>query len=88
MTKHARTRSQQRGIPPMAIDLLLQFGATVPLGGGATKVYLDKAARRKLHAYAGPLAASVYQHLNIYAVLGADSGLITVAHRCEPIHRQ
>lgn len=72
----------------MALNLLLQFGATVPLGGGATKVYLDKAARRKLHACAGPLAASVDQHLNIYAVLGADSGLINLAHRSETIHRQ
>lgn len=69
MTKHARTRSQQRGIPTLAIDIPLQFGVTVPLDGGATKEYLDKAARRKLHAYAGPLAASVDQYLNVYAVL-------------------
>lgn len=87
MTKHAQIRSQQRCISPLMIDLLLQFGAKQPAGGGANKVYFDKAARRRLHAYAGPMASLLDQHLDIYAVLGEDDQVVTVAHRYEHIQR-
>jgi hypothetical protein len=87
MTKHADIRSQQRGISPMMIDLLLQFGEKEPAGGGASKVYLNKSARRKLRAYAGALAPLVDQHLDIYAVVGRDNQIVTVGHRYEHIQR-
>jgi hypothetical protein len=87
MTKHAQTRSQQRGISPMMVDLLMQFGVKEPAGSGATKVFLNKEAKRKLTAYAGRLASHLQQHLDIYAVLSADDEVITVAHRIEHIQR-
>ena len=49
MTGHAAVRSQQRAIPPMLIDLLMQFGARESAGDGASKMYFDKAARRKIN---------------------------------------
>jgi hypothetical protein len=87
MTKHAQTRSQQRGISPMMVDLLMQFGVKEPAGSGATKVFLNKEGKRKLTAYAGRLASHLQQHLDIYAVLSADDEVITVAHRIEHIQR-
>ncbi len=87
MTKHAEVRSQQRGISPLMIDLLLQFGEKEPAGGGASKVYLNKPARRKLHAYAGALAPLIDQHLDIYAVVSHDDQIVTIGHRYEHIQR-
>lgn len=87
MTKHAEIRSKQRGISPLMIDLLLKFGEEEPAGGGARKVYLNKPARRKLHAYAGALAPLIDQHLDIYAVVSHDYQIVTVGHRYEHTQR-
>lgn len=87
MSHHARIRSQQRAIPPILIDLLTQFGTSLPAGGGTSRVFFDKAARRRVKAYAGPLAGLLDQHLDVYAVLDSDGRVITTAHRTERIRR-
>lgn len=87
LTKHAHIRSQQRAIPPLMIDLLLQLGATEKAVGGVCKIFFDKASRRRVQAYAGPLASLLEQHLDIYAVVGNNSEVITVGYRSERIRR-
>jgi hypothetical protein len=87
MTNHACARSQQRGIPQFTIDLLMKFGKTEPVGEGVSKVFFDKAARRRLNAYFGPLASLLQEHLDVYAVLGPNCEVITTAHRTERIRR-
>lgn len=87
LTKHARIRSQQRAIPQLMVDLLLQWGATEKAFGGATKVFFDKASRRRVQAYAGPIAPLLDQHLDLYAVVGCDNQIITVGYRNERIQR-
>ena len=87
MTRHAQVRSQQRAIPGLLIDLLLQFGASERAGNGASKLFFDKAARRRVQAYAGPLAPLLSEHLDLYAVVASDSSVITVGHRLEKIRR-
>lgn len=87
MTKHAQDRRQQRCIPPMVEDLLMKFGTTVYLGGGCTKLFFDKRARRKVQAYAGPIAAKLNEHLDAYLVLSQSDDPITVAHLYERIQR-
>lgn len=87
ITKHAQCRSQQRGIPPIAVDLLLQFGRREKAGDGACRVFLDKGARKRLRAYAGPLVNALDTHLNIYAIVASDERVITVAHRLERLQR-
>ena len=87
MSNHASVRSQQRAIPPILLDLLIQFGASEPSGDGTSKMYFDKAARRRLKAYAGPLAGLLNEHLDVYAVVSSDSKVITAAHLTERIHR-
>lgn len=87
MTAHANTRSQQRGIPPLVVDLLVQFGHEEPAGAGATKHFFDKRSWRQLRAYAGSLARSIEEHLDTYVVLGPQHEVITVGHRTDHVRR-
>lgn len=80
MTKHAKKRQQQRGIPPIVVDLLLDYGTEVRAPGQqTTKCYFDKPARRRLRLYAGRLAPLFEEYLDYYVVIGADGSVITVA---------
>lgn len=84
---HAAARLQQRAIPPLLVDLLLEFGASVPSGDGTSKYYFDKSAKRRVKAYAGPIARVLNEHLDVYAVVTDDAKVITVGHRYERIRR-
>lgn len=86
-THHATSRMQQRNIPPMMIDLLVEFGASEPSGDGTSKLYFNKPARKKLKAYAGPLADVLESHMDVYAVVTSDMKVVTVGHRLERIRR-
>lgn len=87
LSHHANVRSQQRAISPMLVDLLLQFGTSESAGDGAAKVFFDKEGRRRLAAYAGPVAKLLNDHLDVYAIVGADMQIITVGHRLERMRR-
>lgn len=87
VSKHASIRCQQRAIPPLLIDLLLQFGVSESAGDGASRLFFDKVSRRRVKAYAGTLAGMFEEHLDLYAVVGADNTIVTVAHRLERIRR-
>ncbi len=87
MTQHARIRSQQRAIPPILIDLLLKFGACESVGDGATKMYFNKAARKRVKTYAGALAGLIDAHLDVYAVVSSENQIITTAYLTERIIR-
>lgn len=79
MTKHAKKRQQQRGIPPIVVDLLLDYGTEVRAPGQqTTKCYFDKPARRRLQVYAGPLAPLFEKYLDCYLII-SDGNVITVA---------
>ena len=64
-SRHAQVRSQQRAIPEMMIDLLLQFGCSERASPGACKMFFDKASRRWVNAYAGPLSNLLEKHLDL-----------------------
>lgn len=87
LTRHACIRSHQRAISRLTVDLLLQFGASEKSHDGSRKLYFDKAARRRLAAYAGPMAGLLQEHLNVYAVIGQDESVVTVGHLTERIKR-
>lgn len=86
-SQHAAVRCQQRNICQMVIDLLMEFGAAEPAGDGTTKFFFDKPARKRLAAYAGPLSDLLQEHLDVYAVVAADSKVVTAGHRYERIRR-
>jgi hypothetical protein len=86
-TLHAANRIQQRAIPPFVVDLLLDFGTSKPAGHGTSKLFFDKPARRKVKAYVGSIARVLEEHMDVYAIIGADTRLITVGHRYERVQR-
>jgi hypothetical protein len=84
---HAEHRMQQRSIPQIVVDLLIRFGRSEPAGNGAWKYFFDKPSRRRFYQYAGVLARSIEEHLDVYVVVGSDQSIITAGHRCERIRR-
>ena len=81
-TKHATRRMQQRGIPELVIDLLQRCGTWIRCKG-ADRLIFDKAAIKRLKRYLGDsrAVAAVERWLDVYAVIGDDGVLITVAHQ-------
>ena len=85
-TEHATVRIQQRGIPPLVVDLLLQFGRREHDHHGEEIVYFDRNSRNRIEKYSGGLIGKLSGHLQSYAVL-ADGNIITVGTRYKKIIR-
>ncbi len=85
MSTHASTRLQQRGVSPLILDLLLQFGARESAGDGAETVYFDRKAKRRLQSYSGNLISKLSEALDIYAVVSGNT-VITVGCRYKRIN--
>ena len=80
-TAHARTRMQQRGIRPDAVEALLAYGRVRHLHDvGRELVFFDKKARARLRKERGA-AAEAAALARTYAILAADGTVITVGHR-------
>jgi hypothetical protein len=88
-TNHAKVRLQQRAIPPFMIELLDRFGSEMRCGK-AERLFFDKAAVQRLKCHMGGHRAlrHVERWLNIYAVIGDDGGVVTVAHSSRRFNRQ
>lgn len=84
-TAHATIRCQQRGIPPLVVDLLLQFGRREHDHAGTEIVYFDRRSRKHIESYAGGLISKLSEHLNSYAVV-ADGAIVTVGIRFKRIN--
>ncbi|MEH2565226.1 hypothetical protein [Bradyrhizobium sp. AZCC 2289] len=87
-TTHAQTRLQQRAIPPMVVDLLMQFGSPFRCGG-AERLMFDKSAVKRLRRHLGGHRGLkvVERWLNVYAVVGDNGNLVTAAHKSAHFHR-
>lgn len=83
---HARSRMQQRGIGPEALDLLLSYGREAYDHHGAVILYMDKAAQKRLAA-ASRAQSEVRRLAGLYAVLSRHGQVITVGHRTRRINR-
>ena len=88
ISHHAQARLQQRGIPPVVVESLLDFGRQAHDHRGGTILFFDHKARTKLRRQ---IASDSYKrlesHLDAYAVLGADGAIVTVGHRTQRINR-
>ena len=87
-TAHAQTRLQQRGIPPMVIDLLMQFGSPLRCGG-AERLMFDKLAVKRLRRHLGGDRGLklIERWLNVYAIIGDNGQLVTAAHKHSRFYR-
>ena len=88
-TRHAASRAQQRGIPPLVGELLDRYGDEEHSTGGAVVLYLSKASIRNMERDLGrrPVAC-LSQWLDAYKVMGSDGQTITVGHRTRGLWRK
>ena len=86
LSKHAKVRMQQRGIPRRAIDWLAAYGA-VDHQRGAEVFYFNRRARQALERDVGRrMLKRNEKALNIYMVC-AEGQIATVGHRYQRIVR-
>lgn len=81
LTKHASIRCQQRAVPPVIVEWILDFGVVKHDHRGAEIRFLDKRARKRL---GGTVGESVVNRLNEYLdayVVTKGPMVITVGHR-------
>lgn len=82
-TDHASLRMQQRGVSGDVLAALITFGR-VRRKGGVRVVYWDRGARRAISHSNGTtrIDAQMTDKLRgLYAVIGNNEHVITVAHR-------
>lgn len=84
-TSHATARAQQRGIPPIVVDLLLRFGQIEHDHAGAEILYFDRRSKRRVESYVGALFGKLSEHLDSYAVV-ANGQIVTVGVRYNRIN--
>lgn len=87
-TKHARQRSQQRGIPDERIGIMMEFGER-SWSKGAHSFRMTKRARRRAARQLGRAYGRVADKFNFYLIICPDTGAIrTVAPRKRRMKRK
>jgi hypothetical protein len=86
-TDHASRRAQQRGVPPLIVQWLQDFGEEVYDHHGAITLHFSKRSRRRLEQTVGrePIRR-MSEWMNSYAVVSTDGILITVGPRWKRIN--
>ena len=87
LTRHARERSTGRGIPPMIVEFILEFGKSRDAGDGARKFALTSESMREIRRFGGreiAKAVAPYRNRNAY-VVAENQRIITVAYASRPI---
>ena len=80
ITKHARIRLQQRGIPYDALGIVLRYGSYQHVKGGKT-YYMDKFAhQRARRSPERDLYRKLADRLSFYVIVSDNGHIITVAH--------
>lgn len=87
LSRHAAIRSQQRGIPPHAIEALLDFGTEHHDHHGAVVLVLDRAATERLSRNRRLRGCDVDALRGLYAVVASDGRVRTVGHRTRRLQR-
>lgn len=88
MTNHAVIRSQQRGIPPLIREWLIDFGEEIYDHRGAILYFFNRDSRRKLERNFGRESIRrFHEWLDAYVVVSATDGvLITVGKHYKKIY--
>lgn len=84
-TMHSEIRQQQRGVPPIIVDLLIRFGNREHDARGGEVLYFDKKSKKKVETYVGGLFGKLNEHMGAYAVI-ASGKLVTVGSRYKRIN--
>ena len=88
-TTHAAVRAQQRGIPPLIRDWLLQFGEEQYDGHGGIKRFFSHRSIREMERCFGRQPVSrMSEFLSTYLVESVhDGAVITIGHNYRRSHR-
>jgi hypothetical protein len=87
MTHHAAVRAQQRGVPILIREWLLDYGA-ITMRHGALIRYFDKEAKRRLQKDMGAQVVDrLGDLLNMYLVEGDGGKIVTAGRRIKAIKR-
>jgi hypothetical protein len=82
-SKHAKRRSQQRGIPDRIIELMLAHGDRESAGKGSTicciRSRLTRSELIREAAFEG--LTGIDRYLCVYLVIAQDNTIVTVGHR-------
>ncbi len=85
LTHHAAVRSQQRGIPPLIMDLIIKYGCLTRIMG-ADVYSLDKHSRKTMIKEIGEIAYKRLRDLlDIFVVVADDGHVITTGKRFKRI---
>ena len=88
VSAHAASRMQQRGIPPLILEWLRQYGSSEPAAGSADLLYFDKRAKRKLSQdVGGAIVDALMPLLDAFAVMSVDGRVITTGWRTQRVRR-
>ena len=86
LTRHGRTRMQQRGVPPLIVAWLSDYGACWHDHRGAEVRYFNKRARKLLAREIGAaVLTQLSSYLNTYLVTDGVGTVITVGYRTHRI---
>lgn len=81
LTHHAETRLHQRAIPPVVVDMLMDYGSSLR-SAGADRMFMDKAAMRRAKRSLKANDMAVLERWGkVYIVLSDDGAVVTAAHR-------
>jgi hypothetical protein len=81
-SRHATVRMQQRGLPPLVLQWLEDYGAEQYDGHGGIVRFFDKRSRRTLERAVGrEPVRRMHEWLDAYSVVAHDGSTITVGRR-------
>lgn len=81
-TKHARTRSNQRGVRKDEIDIIIEFGKKERTREGSMSYFMTKKTCEMAQRALGPGFAKLNNNIRNKAVIVSDSGtVVTVINR-------
>ena len=80
LTRHARERMQQRGIPPAAVEQVLRYGCERHDGHGGIIHFVDREGRRRIARTGAVRRADVDRLSGVYVVVTGGI-VVTVGHR-------
>ena len=86
LSKHARIRMQQRGIPPRVLDWLADYGE-VDYQRGAELYYFSQRSRQALARDLSPKALRCHEKALDAYMICADGQVTTVGHRYQRVVR-
>ena len=86
-TRHAQTRAQQRGIPPLVHNWLMDYGQEQFDGHGATIRYFTRESIRRLEREQGCVAVKrMSEFLRCYLVQDSKNGAVITLGKRYPHH--